>query len=104
MSTQTINADMVGREFDVIEGSWETKDALLYAVGVGCKPTDELDFVFEGKGPKVLPTFGVIPGFAVMGTSIGSIPGVNPAMILHGEQSITQHREIPPSAKVRSRG
>jgi acyl dehydratase len=99
-----LGSDLVGTTIDAIPWSWEQKDALLYAVGVGARPPEDLDFLFEGRGPKVLPTFGVIPGFYMMGASIGAVEGVNLAMILHGEQSIVQHRAIPPRGSVRTTG
>ena len=37
---------------------------MLYACGVGARPYEDLNFLFEGKGPKVLPTFAVIGGMA----------------------------------------
>ena len=46
--------------------SWDGKDALLYAVGVGAglgSPLEELEFTTEnceGIEQKVLPTFGVL--------------------------------------------
>jgi acyl dehydratase len=89
--------------FEPVPFSWESKDVMLYAVGVGAKPEGELEFVFEGKGPKVLPTFAVIPGMFSMGGLVGSVE-INLAMLLHGEQSITLHREIPPDGKVRVTG
>ncbi len=98
-----ISPDIVGKTFDPIPVSWDQRDAILYALGVGAKPADQLDFVYEGRGPKVLPTYGVIPGMASMGGLMGIIQ-FNLAMLLHGEQSITLHREIPPNAKATTRG
>ena len=73
---------------------------MLYALGVGARPPGDLDFVYEGCGPVALPTYGVIPGLmAAMGGVFGEVE-VNPTMILHGEQSITCHRTLPPRAAV----
>ncbi len=72
---------------------------MLYALGVGARPPADLDLVYEGRGPIVLPTYGVIPGLMAMGGLFAEID-VNPAMILHGEQSITCHRTLPPKADV----
>ncbi len=97
--SQTLSSDLVGKTFDPMPVSWDSKATMLYACGVGAKPATELEFLFEGKGPKVLPTFGVIPGMMSMGALFGSGIAINPMMILHGEQSITIHREIPPDCK-----
>src|SRR5512136_2299843 len=95
-----ISSDLVGMTFEPVRFTWAAKDVMLYAVGVGAKPEGELEYVFEGKGPKVLPTYAVIPGMMSMGGLISNVE-INLAMLLHGEQSITVHREIPPDAKVR---
>ena len=66
-----ISADLVGLKFDPVPFSWTSKDVMLYALGVGATPERELEFVFEGKGPRVLPTYAVIPG--MLGAGRGSI-------------------------------
>lgn len=103
MSRVPLSQDVVGLEIDPTPSEWTQKDTILYALGVGAKPEGELEFVYEGKGPKVLPTYAVIPCFPAMGAAIGKVE-INPAMILHGEQAITLHREIPPNAKANTAG
>jgi len=100
---KTISSDLVGMTFEPVPFSWDSKDVMLYAVGVGAKPAGELEFVFEGKGPKVLPTYAVIPGMFSMGGLVTNVE-INLAMLLHGEQSITLHREIPPEGKAKVTG
>jgi acyl dehydratase len=99
---QPITPDVVGLEGKPTEYSWTDKDVMLYACGVGARPYDEVDFLFEGKGPKALPTYAVIPGMAGMGV-IGAVE-VNPVMILHGEERIELHKPLPPSATVTLQG
>jgi acyl dehydratase len=101
--SKPISSDLAGLTFDPVEFSWVAKDVMLYAVGVGAKPDGELEFVYEGKGPKVLPTFAVIPGMFSMGGLVSNVE-INLMMLLHGEQSITLHRELPPEAKVKITG
>ena len=98
-----LSSDLVGLKGEPSTYSWDAKDALLYACGVGARPYEDLDFLFEGKGPKVLPTFAVIGGMAGMGV-MGQLEGINPMLILHGSQAITLHREIPPEGKVTLQG
>jgi acyl dehydratase len=95
-----INLGLVGKKSDPIPFHYNWKDTVLYALGVGGK-VEELDFLYEGKGPKVLPTFAVVPSFASMIAVAGNL-GVNPMMILHGEQKIILHRSIPPEAKLQT--
>ena len=98
-----LSPDLLGLELPVQTASWTDKDVMLYALGVGARPPGDLDFLYEGNGPKVLPTYGVIPGLAAMGSLFGEVE-IDPTMILHGEQSITCHRTIPPRADVEIQG
>ncbi len=98
-----ISKDLVGMTFKPQTFSWDSKDVMLYALGVGAKPEGELEFIYEGKGPKVLPTYAVIPGMFSMGGLIENVE-MNLAMLLHGEQAITLHRELPPEANVKVTG
>ncbi len=91
---EPISAALAGREFPSVDVKWEEKDVQLYAVAVGARPKTELDFVYENKGPKVLPTFAVIPSLNIMGSAIVGVQ-MNLAMLLHGEQKITLHRLLP---------
>ena len=59
-----INPEAVGLEGEPVRRSWNSKDALLYALGVGAG-TDELAFTTENTQntpQQVLPTFAVIIG------------------------------------------
>ena len=93
-----IAADLVGFTTDPTPVSWDEKDVLLYACGVGARPESDLDFLYEGHGPKVLPTYAVVPGMLGMSAILGGGVDIELMMVLHGEQSITLHREIPPRA------
>jgi acyl dehydratase len=95
-----LNPDAVGVRSDPLERSWSHKDALLYALGVGAGAADptgfELEFTTEnstGVTQRVLPTFTTIVGQG--GGARGSIGDFDPAMLVHGEQSIELHGEIP---------
>jgi acyl dehydratase len=93
-----IKLDLVGTKTEPMKHSYTWKDCILYALGVGAKEA-ELDFLLEPRGPKVLPTFAVIPSFNAM-HFVASRLHVNPMMILHGEQKIVLHRPIPPSGEL----
>jgi acyl dehydratase len=91
-----------------IERSWTSKDALIYAVGVGAGSVDptglELEFTTENSinvTQRVLPTFGVIVG---MGGGLGAIGEFNFANLVHGEQSIELHSEIPVEGTISTTG
>lgn len=96
-----IKMDLVGRISDPISFSYTWKDTVLYALGVGCK-VEDLDFLYEGRGPKVLPTFAVVPSFTSLIDVVGRLQ-VNLMAVLHGEQAIRLHRPIPPNATLKTR-
>ncbi|HZT67751.1 MAG TPA: MaoC/PaaZ C-terminal domain-containing protein [Acidimicrobiales bacterium] len=102
-----INPEAVGTESGPVERSWTSKDALLYALGVGAGVTDptgfELEFTTENSKDveqKVLPTFAVIIGGG--GGAMRNIGSFNPAMLVHGEQAIELAGPIPVEGKVRT--
>ncbi len=94
-----INPDAVGTKSEPARRSWDSKDCLIYALGVGAgaaDPLQELEFTTEntsGKPQRALPTMAVV--LSPMGGGFASIGTFNPAMLVHGEQGITLHREIP---------
>jgi acyl dehydratase len=90
-----MNLDLVGKKTEPTTHTYGWKDVVLYALGVGAR-IDELDFLDETRGPKVLPTFAVVPSFTSMLAVTGKL-GANMAMVVHGEQTIRLHRPIPPS-------
>ena len=97
-----INPDAVGTESEPYEVSWNSKDALLYAVGIGAG-VDDLSFTTEntdGVVQQVFPTFPVVVGWG-MGSTRTNIGTFNPAMLVHGQQSVTLHKPVPVSGKVR---
>jgi acyl dehydratase len=95
-----INRDLVGKSSAPITHRYTWKDTVLYALGAGAK-IDELDFLFEMNGPKVLPTFAVVPSFQAMVAVVAELHA-NPMMILHGEQKVVQHRPIPPAGELKT--
>jgi acyl dehydratase len=92
---QALSTAVVGTRFAPQTFSWKAEDAILYALGVGAEPEAELDFLYEGRGPKVLPTYGVIPGMLALAGLAGAVE-LDLLRILHGEQGITCHRPFPP--------
>lgn len=97
-----LDPNAVGSKSEPTRSSWTSKDALLYAVGVGAgqEPLAELQFTTENSNDidqKVLPTFAVVQGF---GGGMDKIGTFNPAMLVHGEQEIVLHRDIPVSGEI----
>ncbi len=98
----------LGADLGTVAGSWSADDVILYHLGLGAgdRPTDpgELEYTYEGN-LKVLPSFGVIPVFGVLGR-LDRVPGLefDRAMLLHGEQDLVIHRPLPTSATISSSG
>jgi acyl dehydratase len=102
-----IDPNAVGATSDPVEVSWTSKDALLYAVGIGAG-TGELAFTTENTAntpQRVFPTFPVVIGWGRGNGAMGKIGSFNPALLVHGQQAVTLHQEIPVegSATVTSR-
>jgi acyl dehydratase len=100
-----INADAVGTTSEPVEHSWDSRDCLLYALGVGAG-TDELAFTTENTkdlSQRVLPTMAVVLGTGGAG-ALRSIGEFNPAMLVHGEQRIELFGELPVAGTVSNAG
>lgn len=88
---------LVGRKGDPVERNWSSKDALLYALGVGAgqlDPLDELEFTTEnsqGKAQLVFPTFACI---ALSGSRPPLPADADRSKMLHAEQGFTLHGEL----------
>ncbi|HEX4492270.1 MAG TPA: MaoC/PaaZ C-terminal domain-containing protein [Acidimicrobiia bacterium] len=102
-----MNLDSVGKASEPGRRSWTSKDALVYALGVGAGQSDptgfELEFTTENSQDtpqRVLPTFPVIIGMGAGG--MPSFGDINWAMLVHGEQSIEVYGEIPAEGTVES--
>jgi acyl dehydratase len=103
----TLNLAAAGTEWDAGERAWTSTDAILYALGVGAgaeDPLGELAFTTENShdiDQKVLPTFAVMIGGHDGAPSLGDFAL---AQILHAEQSVTLHGELPATATARTTG
>ena len=100
-----LNLDAVGSTSEPFERSWNSTDCLLYALGVGAGSLDaggfELEFTTENStesSQRVLPTFATIVGTG--GGPRASLGRFDPAMLVHAEQYIDLHGEIPVQASI----
>ncbi|MFM7755515.1 MAG: MaoC/PaaZ C-terminal domain-containing protein [Actinomycetota bacterium] len=99
-----LNPAAVGAVGDIRTMSWNSKDALLYAVGIGAGQ-DDLAFSTENTKDlqqRVYPTFAVVAGSGTTSpgkSAMAEIGSFNWAMLVHGSQAITLHRPIPVEAE-----
>ncbi|MEU6576906.1 MaoC/PaaZ C-terminal domain-containing protein [Streptomyces sp. NPDC046805] len=84
------------------EIAWEPGDVQLYHLGIGAgvpaTDPDELRYTLESR-LRVLPSFATVAGGGPPGVISGlSMPGIDVdlAQVLHGGQSLTLHRPVPP--------
>ena len=97
-----IDPSAVGAEAGPVERSWTSKDALLYAVGVGAG-TDDLPFTTEnsaGVDQQVLPTFAVIAGAGA--NAMSQVGDIDFTQLVHGEQAFELNGPIPVEGTVKT--
>lgn len=93
-------ARMMGLAPQVTHQVYTARDTILYALGVGAGIGPELPFVYE-EWLESLPTMAVVlasPGFWLQKAE----HDVDWRKVLHGEQRLTVHRDIPVEGRVRS--
>jgi acyl dehydratase len=98
----SLDLQSVGATTDPFALDYDWKTVVLYALGVGAKK-DELDFLYEARGPRVLPTFAIVPSYRPIWTLFDRTRA-DITKIFHGGQSIRVHRPIPPSGRFETVG
>lgn len=95
---------VVGAELPPGRHSWSEADVVLYHLGLGAgadpMAEGELEYVLEDR-LKVLPSFGVILPFDVLG-GLAGLDGfdVNLTLLLHGEQELELPGPLPTAGEV----
>ena len=91
-----LDLSCVGVTTEPTRHAYAWKDVALYALGVGAT-RDELDYLYEGRGPKVLPSFAVIPAWAALLRAMAGA-GVTFDNVVHGHQKVTVKGPLAPAA------
>ena len=102
-SEMPIDPDSLGYETPAIEFQYGGRDVVIYALGVGASANEELEYLYEGLGPKVLPTFGTIPTFAAFDALVDRI-GCDRRGMVHHSQQLDVLRPLRPEARLRVMG
>lgn len=84
----------------VLDYDWRT--LALYALGIGAK-REELDYLYEGRGPQVYPSFGVVPSYPVL-TQLMAASGGDVATVVHGAQYLKVHAPLPSAGRLHTQG
>jgi acyl dehydratase len=101
-SISILDREAVGQSAAPTTFSYDWKALATYALGIGAKK-DELDYLYEGSGPKVYPTFAVVPAFPAMMAAIGLTKG-DVTTVVHGSQSVRVKKPIGPKGTLTSTG
>jgi acyl dehydratase len=94
----SFDLSLVGQKSEPTTFEYDWKQIVLYALGIGAKQ-DELDYLYEGRGPKTYPSFAVVPSFAPMLSLLGKTGG-NLAAVVHGGQKVKMHAPLPAEGKL----
>lgn len=95
-----IDPGAVGAATPVRRFTWDDRDTILYALGIGADQST-LEFVTEnsdGVAQRVLPTYGVI--VADPSLALALVGDFDPADAVHGAQGVTVRAPLPPAGSV----
>ena len=98
--------DMMQSGATGLVASYDEKDVMLYALGVGFMRdplnADELPFAYENNGPKVVPSFASVINRGEAPPENQRMPqksSINFMMLVDGERRIAFHKPLPPSCQ-----
>lgn len=94
-----------GTRSQTVQRDWDTRDTLLYAIGVGAGAIDPTGFELalttensKGVAQRVLPTFASLLGPNLRG--VVDLTTVDRSKLVHGEQSVTLFDLLPAAGSV----
>jgi acyl dehydratase len=93
-----LDLSLVGKPTPPATLDYTWKDTVLYALGVGAKK-EELDYLYEGRGPKVLPSFAVVLKFPPMLSLLAETRG-NLSMVVYGGERVALAAPLAPNGKL----
>lgn len=101
-----LRMEAIGETLDMGIRRWDSKDALLYALGIGAgarDPLDELEYTTEnsdGHPQQVYPSFVSVLSVNPRKSLISRLGEVDLRTLVHAEQGFTLHRPLPVSGAV----
>lgn len=97
-----LDTSTVGFETEPVGFTYDWKTVALYALAVGAT-RDELDYLYEARGPRVLPTFAVIPAYGPV-SQLFVKTQCDMTRLVHGGQTLRLHRQLPPAGTLLTTG
>jgi acyl dehydratase len=97
-----LKPEALGHTTEELVHTYGWRDTVLYALGVGARHA-ELDYLYEKRGPKVLPTYAVVPTFHV-NAKLFEVIGGDMLGVVHGGQKIVCHKPFAPEGTLRTVG
>lgn len=94
----SLDLSAVGYEAPPFFFEYDWKTVVLYNLGVGCQK-DELDYLYEQRGPLVVPSFAVVPTYPALEPLVEKA-GADMTKVVHGAQSIRLLAPIPSGGKL----
>jgi acyl dehydratase len=91
-----IGPGLAGHALDPITYSWTERDTIIYALGIGARVPEELDYVYEGRGPRVPATFALAAVTLTLPPLVAAL-SIDLTALLHAAQAIELHRVPAPS-------
>lgn len=92
----TLDLSLVGKSAPPRTFSYSWRDTALYALGIGSKRA-ELDYLYEGRGPRVHPTFALVAASPAIEERLFAL-GIDFEQMVHHAQSLEVHAPLPPEA------
>lgn len=98
----SLDLQAIGAETETFVMDYDWRDLALYALGIGAT-RDELPFLYEGLGPKVYPSFAVVPAYPVLAALLNRTGGPY-EMVVHQGQTVAVHGALPPEGRLETKG
>jgi acyl dehydratase len=100
--TMPLDRTAVGAESETFRHTYGWKDLALYALGVGATMPEDVDLLYERRGPDVLPTYAAVAAFAAVRALQRRVGGSQEGLV-HLGQRIVLHRRLATEGTLRTR-
>ncbi len=97
----SLDTSAVGYEAEPLFFEYDWKTVVLYHLGIGCH-REELDYLYEERGPLVVPSFAVIPSYPALEPLV-TRAGADMAQVVHGNQAIRIFGKIPSQGQLKTK-